>query len=190
MYKALSQPNTASLLSLSLEGINMGNSCVSYRIKLPCCLKVDAAHRKKQGEALKIVKSDGKVLEFITPTLVKDVLVNFSGFVIGSSQDASHHHYLSPDFELKMGQVYYMLPSPQPTALLPPHSFTEDSDKSSNTKRVRIVLTKKQLQQLLAKQVSMEDLIMQQLEQTTLCNFESSSTWKPALAAIPEGNEA
>lgn len=168
----------------------MGNSCVSYRIKLRCCLRVDAAH--KQGEAVKIVKSDGKVLEFTTPTLVKDVLVNFTGFVIGSSQDASHHHHhLSPDFELKMGQVYYMLPSPQPPALPPPHSFMEDSHKSSNTRRVRIVLTKKQLQQLLAEQVSMEELIMQQLEKTTLCsNLESSSTWKPALAAIPEGNEA
>lgn len=95
----------------------MGNSCVSYRIKLRCCLRVDAAH--KQGEAVKIVKSDGKVLEFTTPTLVKDVLVNFTGFVIGSSQDASHHHHhLSPDFELKMGQVYYMLPSPQPPPFL------------------------------------------------------------------------
>ena len=170
----------------------MGNSCcVSYTIKFPCCLKVDAAHKHNHGEALKIVKSDGKVLEFTTPTLVKDVLVNFTGFVIGSSQDVSHHHHLSPEFELKMGQVYYMLPSPQPTALPPPHSFIQDSHKSRSTRRVRIVLTKKELQHLLAKQVSIEDLIMHQLQHTTLySNLESSSTWKPALAAIPEGNEA
>lgn len=167
----------------------MGNRCVSCRIVLPCCVKVDAAH-EQQGKVLKIVKSDGKVLEFTSPVLVKDVLVSFTGFVIGSSQDASHHHHLPPNFELKMGQVYYMLPSPESTSLPPPHSFVEDSEKTSSTRRVRIVLTKKQLQQLLAKQASMEELIIQQLEKTTFCsNLESSSTWKPALAAIPEGVE-
>ncbi|KAG7016794.1 hypothetical protein SDJN02_21905, partial [Cucurbita argyrosperma subsp. argyrosperma] len=117
----------------------MGNSCASYRAILPCCLKVDAAHN--QVEALKIVKPDGKVLGFTTPTLKP--------------------------------------------------SLMDDSDKPSSTRRVRIVLTKKQLKLLVDKQVSMEELLMQQIEKTTLCSvLECSSSWKPALAAIPEGNEA
>lgn len=165
----------------------MGNCCVSYRISiLPSCVKVDDPSPQKQGKVLKIVKLDGKVLEFTSPTLVKDVLVDFNGFVIGLSKDSSH--ILSPNFELKMGQVCYLLPavpSPQSTIFPPLYSFMEDSDTTSSTKRIRIVLTKKELQKLLAKQVSLEELIMQQ---PTLCSnhISSSSTWKPSLAAIPE----
>ncbi|XP_059434676.1 uncharacterized protein LOC132167683 [Corylus avellana] len=127
---------------------------------------------------LQVVKMDGKVLEFSTPTTVKDILVNFSGTGIGLSKEASEH--LPPNYELKMGKVYYMLPADI--------SSTPHDDVDIGVKRIKIVITKQQLQDLLTKQISVEDVLLG-LEKQTCDSLDSPKNWKPKLESIPEGSE-
>ena len=56
----------------------MGN-CLAPCVRPPfigSCVRVAEA---KHGRVLQVVKTDGKVLEFNTPILVRDILANFSG---------------------------------------------------------------------------------------------------------------
>ncbi|KAF3962841.1 hypothetical protein CMV_012705 [Castanea mollissima] len=105
----------------------------------------------KHGKVLQIVKMDGKILQFSSPILVKDMLVNFSGSDNMSS--------------------------------------IADKEKDNGVRRIKIVITKKQLQELLAKQASAED-VLSGLEKKTCNNaFDSRTNWKPKLESISEGSE-
>lgn len=130
---------------------------------------------EKRGGVLQVVKMDGKILEFTTPINVKDILVNFSGSGIGLSKEDSEH--LPPDYELKMGKVYYMLPS------------ADVSSNNMGVKRIKIVITKQQLQDLLAKQISVEDVLLGLEKRTCDDSLDSPRNWKPKLESIPEGSE-
>jgi hypothetical protein len=155
----------------------MGN-CVApcNTSKEPCITDVAA----KPERVLQVVKMDGKVLEFSMPTTVKDILVNFSGTGIGLSKEASEH--LPPNYELKMGKVYYMLPADI-------SSTPDDVEKADiGVKRIKIVITKQQLQDLLTKQISVEDVLLG-LEKRTCDSLDSPKNWTPKLESIPEGSE-
>ncbi|BFG23589.1 hypothetical protein CerSpe_098630 [Prunus speciosa] len=56
----------------------------------------------KQEKVLRVVKTDGKVLEFRAPTLVTDMLMNISGSGISLSKQASE--LLPPNYKLKLGR--------------------------------------------------------------------------------------
>lgn len=142
----------------------------------------------KHGRVLQVVKMDGKVLEFSTPILVKDIMVNFPGSGIGLSKEASEN--LPPNYELKIGKIYYMLPSLSSgsSASTAEISSIADKDKANGVKRIKIVITKQQLQELLTKQISLEDF-MSGLEKPTSVSVDSSTNWKPKLESIPEGSE-
>ncbi|KAM1127020.1 uncharacterized protein LOC126629727 [Malus sylvestris] len=115
----------------------------------------------KEDKVLKVLKTDGKVLEFRAPTLVKDILSNFSGVGIGLSKQASEQ--LSPDCKLKPGKVYYMTPLPG----------SAEND-SAATRRIKMVITKQRLQELLTKKISVQEVL------------SDSKIWKPKLKSIPE----
>ena len=144
----------------------------------------------KHGKVLQIVKMDGKILQFSSPILVKDMLVNFSSSGIGLSKEASEH--LPPNYELKLGKVYYLLPSLSSVGTTSPAdnmSSSADKEKDNGVRRIKIVITKKQLQELLAKQASVEDVVSG-LERKTCNNaFDSRTSWKPKLESISEGSE-
>lgn len=59
-------------------------------------------------EVLRVMKTDGKILEYTRPMLVKNVLMNFSGYGIGLSKRPLRQ--LPLNYELKVGHVYYLLP--------------------------------------------------------------------------------
>lgn len=153
----------------------MGNCVAPCKPSKGLCITDVAGKRER---VLQVVKMDGKVLEFSTPTIVKDILVNFSGTGIGLSKEASEH--LPPNYELKTGKVYYMLPADI--------SSTPHDDVDIGVKRIKIVITKQQLQDLLTKQISVEDVLLG-LEKQTCDSLDSPKNWKPKLESIPEGSE-
>ncbi|XP_034710156.1 uncharacterized protein LOC117932940 [Vitis riparia] len=134
-----------------------------------------------------VVKRDGKMIQFRGPILVKDVLVNFSGLGVGVSREALQH--LPSDYELKIGKVYYLLPCPCSSggSVSAPEvsSMVDDGgQKGSGMKRIKVVITKQQLQDLLSKQISLEELLLSQS-----VDLSSPRNWKPKLDPIPEGIE-
>ncbi|XP_038709099.1 uncharacterized protein LOC120003984 [Tripterygium wilfordii] len=120
--------------------------------------------RAKNEKILQVVRRDGKALEFNRPVLVKEILVNFPGAGIGLSEEAKEQ--LPPDYELKVGDVYHVIPC--------------SSASASAVKRIKMVITKQQLQLLLTKQVSLEQVLDKG-------NFDYATSWKPKLESIPEG---
>ncbi|KAM1407575.1 hypothetical protein ACFX2F_002135 [Malus domestica] len=129
----------------------------------------------KEDKVLRVLKTDGKVLGFRAPTLVKDILSNFSGVGISLSKQASEQ--LSPDYNLKLGKVYYMIPLPG----------SAEND-SAATRRIKIVVTKQRLQELLAKQISVEEVLTAsgpEKKASSSC-VDSSKIWKPKLKSITE----
>lgn len=136
-------------------------------------------------------------MTFTTPILVKDVLMRLSrggsgggggGYGIGVSKEANSER-LPNDYELKIGKVYHVLP-----CLSYKQSFSPANDGSSDgIKRIKIVITKQQLKDLLAEQISVEELLSGMTEKkTSLCttaDHHSAEYWKPNLESIPEGVE-
>ncbi|XVF53303.1 hypothetical protein PTKIN_Ptkin05aG0088500 [Pterospermum kingtungense] len=193
----------------------MGNCWALLRPSDGSCLN-RAANTKPHQKVLQVVKMDGKILEFRAPLLVKDVLLKFSGSGIGLSKTVSQH--LPLHYELKMGKVYYILPSVDPveapalesnsdssvdntqkTGVVDPveapalesksDSSVDNTQKTGVVKRIKVVITKQELQQLLTKQISVEKIISG-LENRSDHKFVSSPrNWKPNLESIYEENE-
>ncbi|KAK4431268.1 hypothetical protein Salat_0888900 [Sesamum alatum] len=130
---------------------------------------------------------DGKVVEFTAPVLVKELLMNFEGFGVKSSRKSSKH--LPPSFELKLGGIYYLLPSEAPMQLksmVTAVPVKAEPEPNTPFKRVKVVITKKQLQDLLEKKISVEKII---LGTDKTCSVDCPANWKPTLTSIPEENE-
>ncbi|KAL5075443.1 hypothetical protein RYX36_014427 [Vicia faba] len=123
------------------------------------------------GKLVKVAKEDGKILEFTSPIHVKDILTNFPGNGIGVSKNATET--LSQDHELKGGKLYYLIP----------HNKEEETE--SGIKRIKVLITKQQLQQLVTKQISLQELLSVVKEDGV--RFRSDR--KPILDSIPEENE-
>ncbi|CAI8598594.1 unnamed protein product [Vicia faba] len=123
------------------------------------------------GKLVKVAKEDGKILEFTSPIHVKDILTNFPGNGIGVSKNATET--LSQDHELKGGKLYYLIP----------HNKEEETE--GGIKRIKVLITKQQLQQLVTKQISLQELLSVVMEDGV--RFRSDR--KPILDSIPEENE-
>ncbi|KAJ1381010.1 hypothetical protein SESBI_45546 [Sesbania bispinosa] len=135
----------------------------------------------KQGKVVRIAKPDGKILEFSSPIHVKDILTaNFPAYGIGVSKKAIEP--LPPDHELKAGRLYHLIPSLCSHPNLPSLGNKEPGD---GIKRIKVVITKQQLEQLVTKQISLEDILSE--VQTVGANL--SINQKPKLDSIPEENE-
>ncbi|XP_027339138.1 uncharacterized protein LOC113852936 [Abrus precatorius] len=134
----------------------------------------------KHVKAVRVAKPDGKVLEFSSPIHVKDILTNFPTYGIGVSKKATKP--LFPDHELKAGRLYYLLPSLHS----PPNLSTlMKGETGGGIKRIKVIITKQQLEQLVTKQISVEDILSE--VQTVSVNLPSNG--KPKLDSIPEENE-
>ncbi|KAK8476186.1 hypothetical protein V6N13_046792 [Hibiscus sabdariffa] len=111
------------------------------------------AKGKPNQNVVRVVKIDGKMLEFKAPLPVKDVLV---------SKTVSPH--LPRNYELKMGSS----------------SSVADTQQAGGVKRIKVVITKQELQQLLNKKVSVAEV---------LAGLEKPRNWKPKLESILEEND-
>lgn len=128
----------------------------------------------RNTKVLRVVKVDGEVIEFTSPVVVGELLVKFEGFGVKSSRKPSK--LLSPSSELRLGKIYYLFPLKSSD---PAKNQTDDT--SSSTRRIKIVIRKKQLEELLSKKLSVEKLISG--------IDRSCPNWKPSLITIPEEQE-
>ncbi|KMS96306.1 hypothetical protein BVRB_000190 [Beta vulgaris subsp. vulgaris] len=153
----------------------------------------------KEKRVLQIIKGvDGKILEFRNPVIVRDLLVSYPNSYVGIFKEATQA--LSLDHKLKIGKIYYLLPSLD-------HSITTQKVEEEDTRRdqkttttttttttIKVVITKEQLQQILSKQGGVEELLLSRVvvPKNVLSSSEScssSSIWFPKLESIPEGND-
>ncbi|TKY74028.1 hypothetical protein E2542_SST02787 [Spatholobus suberectus] len=116
---------------------------------LALCEPSSGSCTAKKVKVVRVAKPDGKILEFSTPILVKDILTNYPAYGVGVSKKVTEP--LSPHHELKAGRLYYLLPS-----LHSPPNLTSlrNGDTGGGTKRIKVIITKQQLQQLVTKQIS------------------------------------
>ncbi|XP_068636144.1 uncharacterized protein [Aristolochia californica] len=134
---------------------------------------------------LRVVKKDGKILEYSKSILVKDVLLNFDYCGIGVTQNASQLLPLS--YELKVGHLYYLLPSvcDKDTE---EESPVDGSVVAHGIKRIKVIITKQQLQQLMSRKMSVEE-VLTGLQGCLWNDVDSETSWKPKLETISEGSE-
>lgn len=131
----------------------------------------------KKVKLVRVAKPDGKILEFSTPIHVKDILTSYPAYGVGVSKKVTEH--LSPDHELKAGRLYYLLPSLHS----PPNLASLRT--GGGIKRIKVIITKQQLQQLVTKQISVEDI----LSEVQTVGVKFSSNQKTKLDSIPEEDE-
>ncbi|CAM8999164.1 unnamed protein product [Rhodiola kirilowii] len=154
-----------------------------------------AISRSKHHRVLRVVKPDGKVLEFKAPMSVKDLLSNFENSRILMFKHSPQH--LSEDFQLQIGNNYYIIPGRESdeidtaTVRSASASMAETEQCEDNTKRIKIVITKRQLQELLSGRVSMDDVVARATIEARDSESDSDRVgsgrrWKPELETIPE----
>ena len=151
----------------------------------PMPLEAAARHR----EVLQVEKKDGKILEYRAAMLVKDMSMKFPGCGFALSSEALQP--LPPDYQLKTGHVYHLLPLYDSVRIASPaqNSPSVDLDSTNGTKRIKAIITKKQLQELLLKKVSVEEMLSG-LQKSAWDGVHSALTrWRPLLETIPEGCE-
>lgn len=186
-----------------------------------------------QEKAVKVIKTDGKILEYKAPIKVHQILTNFSFHVISNSLQVIENQYLQPNDDLLGGQIYYLLPSlPPPKSAQKKVKFANDQvikkkvkfanddqvndgkvkfandekvkfandqvellEANDNQKkeviRVKIVISKKELQELLSTSegglIKVDDLIKNTTTTTIIDqNIINGKGWMPVLDIIPE----
>lgn len=113
-------------------------------------------------------------------------IVKTDGYGVGVSQQASQH--LPPEHDLRIGSVYYLLPLGT-TSLKDEDALAEDTKVlGSSCKRIKVVIKKQQLQELLSKAISVEEVLSGILKRED-CSISNPGSWKPQLETILEGSE-
>ncbi|KAF8118874.1 hypothetical protein N665_0002s0176 [Sinapis alba] len=161
-----------------------------------------------EKKVIKIVRNDGKVLEYRKPICVHHILTQFSGHSVFDNNTSCH---LLPDAKLLSGRLYYLLPTTinkkktKKVTFADPEVEEEDdhddtsqskSNKGENTNasvvRMKIVVSKQELEKLL-QGGSVHEMVYQTLEKQVLHtddddddNLECNGGWRPVLDSIPE----
>ncbi|KAM1196895.1 hypothetical protein ACFX2I_008561 [Malus domestica] len=156
-----------------------------------------------QENITKVMRPDGKILEYRADMKVYQVLSEFSGHAI--SETAPVYQHLRPDSKLLGGHLYYLVPLPLP----PPKKasqkkvrFSEpaEAEPEQETKvvRIKLVIRKQELQEMLIKGgVAVLDEMVSRLqsekgvEKSNTSSFNDDGKcegWKPVLQSIPELN--
>ncbi|KAK9084625.1 hypothetical protein Sjap_025036 [Stephania japonica] len=139
-------------------------------------------------EKIRVLTFNGGAQEFMPSTPVKQVTSGpYHGYNL--VHPAQPHLPLPPETKLVSGEVYYLLPRP----CIPPISMKmgdedvgeEDDDDdvgrgSGMVRTFKVVVTKKQLKQLLFSNGLMQECPVNEEE------FEMCRKWRPSLATIPE----
>ncbi|KAL6282413.1 hypothetical protein ACE6H2_013342 [Prunus campanulata] len=107
------------------------------------------------------------------------MLMNFSGSGIILSKQASE--LLPPNYKLKLGKVSNMIPllgsvaSDVSSAGIISSVVVTEKDRAA-TRRIKFVITKQQLQELLTKQISMQEVLSASgLEQKSCSSIDSNN---------------
>ncbi|XP_008777334.1 uncharacterized protein LOC103697281 [Phoenix dactylifera] len=138
---------------------------------------------------IRIAKTDGKVLEYHgASVLVRDFLPDFDGSGVGVSQQASQH--LRPEHELRIGSAYYLLPLGTTSLTSRDEDPLAEDTKvlDSSCRRVKVVVKKQQLQELVSMTISVEEVLSEILRREDR-RISSPRSWEPQLETIFEGSE-
>ncbi|PON42411.1 hypothetical protein PanWU01x14_281690 [Parasponia andersonii] len=162
-----------------------------------------------QEKVIKVMKPDGKVLEYRSPIKVLEVLSEFSGHTL--SETAAVNQHLRPETRLLGGRLYHLVPLPlQPQGAVKKKKkvrFSEPETEAdqqqqepiSKVVRIKLVISKQELQELLKTGgVSAGDMVSKLHTKETKDGSDrfdhddgddqQVGCWKPALESIPEIN--
>nr|GEY24763.1 hypothetical protein [Tanacetum cinerariifolium] len=110
-------------------------------------------------------------LEFRAPILVDELLQRYPG--AEAVVALSNHHY---NFKLKSGNMYYLVP--KSSQVSKPRVVNKDEEWGGcERKRIKVVITKQQLEQLVSNQISIQNVMMKQ---------NQAPCWSKKLESIPE----
>lgn len=156
-----------------------------------------------EEKVIKVMKTDGKILEYRAPIKVHEILSEFSGHAISDSLPEIRR--LGSDLKLLGGNLYYLVPVPLVAAsknkaekkrvrFTEPAETQDDGGQIGKVVRVKLVISKQELEKLLQKEgVSVEDMVsLSKIKQsgkadtTAFCGEEDDGVWKPVLESIPE----
>ncbi|XP_011004113.1 PREDICTED: uncharacterized protein LOC105110698 [Populus euphratica] len=149
-----------------------------------------------QGNVIKIMKSDGKILEYQAPIKVQQVLADFCDHAIADSLQAFQH--LLPDTNLRGGHLYYLVPLQLPSPAkkkkvrfsIPEDQEVKDVQEKTSVVRIKLVISKQELEEMLRKGgVSVDDMVSQLHGQQRVQKVDipdGVNTCKRMLESIPE----
>ncbi|KAF3615820.1 putative pentatricopeptide repeat-containing protein-like [Capsicum annuum] len=153
-----------------------------------------------QEKVVKVIKTDEKILEYKAPIKVHQILSQFPNHVISNSLQIIDQNLL-PNDDMLGGKIYYLLPIlPRKPAVKKKVKFADDS---KNVVRIKIVISKKELEALLMSNeggliavdhianhsVKKEHVIANDILHCSVVDDNSidrSKGWKPVLDNIPE----
>ncbi|KAL4626616.1 hypothetical protein ACB092_05G110000 [Castanea dentata] len=152
-----------------------------------------------QDKVIKIRKTDGKILTYKAPMKVHQILSEFPGHAISDTLPVLRH--LKPDTKLLRNHVYYLLPLPLSSPKVGKKKTVrfanpeEEAVQESGVVRIKLVITKKELQEMIQKGVVAVDEMVSQLHikkgidsADEFTADDDSKGWKPDLESIPEVN--
>ncbi|KAL7092228.1 hypothetical protein ACP275_12G152800 [Erythranthe tilingii] len=153
-----------------------------------------------EEKIVRVMKTDGKILEYKSPIKVHQILSEFSNHAISDKLPVLKH--LHPNTEMVQNHLYYLLPPPLPiktttatkTKKKKTVRFSDDvidnheNRATGSVVRIKLVISKKELQAMLINGgVSVDDLISNQMQKEESTNGRAVSL-SPALESIPEVN--
>lgn len=157
-----------------------------------------------QEKVVKVMKTDGKILEYKSPIKVHQVLSEFSQHAISDKLPVVKH--MHPNAEMLQDHLYYLLPLPVPPQPIKKKTkkvvrfsdeILEDATPATGVVRIKLVISKKELREMLSKGgISVDDMIPKLQKEESTIKAESydgdddviSKGWSPALERIPEVN--
>ncbi|CAL0310523.1 unnamed protein product [Lupinus luteus] len=151
-----------------------------------------------QDKVVRIMKTDGKILEYKTPIKVEQVLSEFSGHAVSDSLQVLQH--LQPSTKLLCSQFYYLVPLPKPPS---PKASKKvrfanpevQGVQESRVVRIKLVISKQELHDMLQKEGISVEKILSKVQNGKVVDADNedlsldvSEGWKPALESISEVN--
>ncbi|KAG8376726.1 hypothetical protein BUALT_Bualt09G0093800 [Buddleja alternifolia] len=156
-----------------------------------------------QTKLVKVMKTDGKILEYKSPIKVHQILSEFSHHAVSDELPVVKH--MHPNDEMLRGHLYYLLPLPVPPVTPTKNKkkktvrFADDvieleAKQATGAVRIKLVISKQELQEMLAKEgVSLEDMICKAQKETSTNKLEGVDTdcdiisrgWSPGLEKCP-----
>lgn len=149
---------------------------------------------------IRIMKADGKILEYKSPTRVFQVLSDFSGHQISDAVPVTHH--LQRSAKLLSGHLYFLIPTEaedqkkRKKAVRLAEAEKEGGGGGGGVVRIKVVMTKKELQEMVERGgITAEEMICKiksgsgEISSRELEEEDEESElqrWKPVLETIPE----
>ncbi|XP_074565111.1 uncharacterized protein LOC141821640 [Curcuma longa] len=138
----------------------------------------------EKKKVVRIMRMDGQILHYQPPLKVQQVLNEFPGHSISDALPAIT--YLDPAMFMRRGRLYY---------LLPPENQIMETGDAVGVVRVKLVITKQQLKDMLSEGgIALDGMLSvllreQRRKHSASGEKERPIEWRPTLESIPEGND-